>query len=163
MASFSGIDATMLQMRNEIEKLRKEGIEEVAQAAIVAVTAMMEITPVNTGETVRNYAAGKGSRPQGLTKAPSIVSKQPTNELAMGAEDNRPGNEAAAMGEVRAAVTSDPKTLATVYITNTIDDEKWGLIDSGFAPGPPWQSRGPGGQQAVGEAAVRGSRAGRWK
>lgn len=155
----TGLDAFFNQLQQERERLEREAVAETKRATIAATKAMMKITPVNTGETVRNYAAAKGRKPTG-TKAPSGT-PGPTNNLALGDEPNRAANESAALSDINAAIGGDK--LETVYITNTIPSDKWGLIESGLAPGPPWKSRGPGGQSAIGEQAVRASGQGKWK
>lgn len=155
----TGLDAFFNELQQERERLEREAVAETKRAAVTAVKAMMKITPVNTGETVRNYAAAKGRKPTGV-KAPS-GSQGPTNNLALGDEPNRSANEGAALNDINNAISGDK--LETIYITNTVPDDKWGLIESGLAPGPSWKSRGPGGQTAVGEQAVRASGQGKWK
>jgi hypothetical protein len=157
----TGIEAYFAELHAAREKLEKEAVAEVRRATTVAVEAMMKITPVNEGETVRNYTAAKGRKPSSGTKAPIITTVGPTNQLALGDEPNRAANEAAALAEIAIAVSGDK--LETVHITNTVDSGKWALIESGFAPGPPWKSRGPGGQSAVATQAVRASGQGKWK
>lgn len=138
----------------ERNKLERDGVAITHVAAIAAVEAMQAITPVNTGETVRNYAVGVGARPTGgLVAVPEAT--EATNILALGAEAARGANEAAAVTEATQALSASGGKLKTIYITNRVDEDKWGLIESGIAPGPPWNSRGPGGQSAVGEAAAR--------
>lgn len=155
----TGLDEFFGQLGEERKRLEREAVAETKRAAVAAVKAMMKITPVNTGETVRNYAAEQGRKPTGV-KTPS-GSPGPTNNLALGDEPNRAANESAALEDIDTALSGDK--LETVYITNTIPSDKWGLIESGLAPGPPWKSRGPGGQSAIGEQAVRASGQGKWK
>lgn len=159
---FTGIQAEMKRLRDEVKKLEQEAIAEVKIAALKAVNVMFPITPVNTGETVANYAVGVGS-PNRTYRAPAGQQPPaPTNKLALGSEPNRAANEAIARQQIDIALAG-MKKLTTVWVTNNVSGDKWGLIESGNAPGAPFMNRGPGGQSSLAEAAVRNGSGGKWK
>lgn len=158
---FAGVVGEMARIRAAVKELEKQAVIETKIAARKAVNAMMPITPVNTGETVRNYMVGAG-QPNRTYKAPGGQQPPgPTNILALGQEPNRAPNESAAWADIESALGFTK--LQDVFVTNNVDDGKWSLIESGNAPGAPFTNRGPGGQSSLAEAAVRNGSGGKWK
>ncbi len=159
---WTGIEAEIAKLRKAVADLEQQAVTEVKRAAFSAVNTMMNITPVNTGETLRNYAVGINAPNRTYHPPLGQQPPAPTNKLgAPGTEPNRGANQAAAMGEISQALSF--KKLATVYITNNVASDKWELIESGNAPGAPFINRGPGGQSALATAGVRNGSGGLWK
>lgn len=139
----------------ELKKFEEQAVAEVKMATRVLVSELFAKTPVWSGETVRNYIAGVGGRPSGISKG-HLGPKpppRPTSGMALGSEDNRSDNETAAMGDVNAAING-MKTLSTVFVTNLIDDSKWDLLEHGSAPTKE-RSRSPGGVSILALQAAR--------
>lgn len=149
----NGIGAFAKEMKQALAELESEAVQEVAQAMPLISKEMMKRTPVWTGESVRNYTWQKGDLATGPTKAPLGGAPERTNDKALGTENNRGINEAAALASI--PVVTGGK-LTNVTLTNTIDDKKWDLIDNGSAPTTPGLTpRNPGG---VSKIAIQSAR-----
>lgn len=155
--SFTGVQAEFARIRAAAAALEEEACAATRRDVMALMTLLIEITPVNTGETVRNFTVSVGTPSRGR-KTPAIVSSEPTNRLAIGEERNRGPNQSLAMADARAALGGFKK-LRPIYITNGVD--QWGIIESGWAPGPPWDNRGAGGHTGLATAYLRST--GRWK
>lgn len=162
--SFTGVGAEITRLKKGVKDFEKEAVLKMKNAVLVIMTELFSRTPVWTGETVRNYAVGLGTRPSGGSKgAIGSGDPGPTNSMAMGSEPRRPANEAAALTEALAAV-SGMRKLQSVFITNFVDGEKWSLIDSGSAPGGPGQRvRNPGGVVKIAEMNAKARLGGDFK
>jgi len=157
---FSGVDAEIARLFQAVKDLEQEAIKEVQAATVVVVRECMKNTPVWEGEVVRNYTAGVGDAASGGAKPPiGGVDPGPTSNMAMGAEPRRPANEAAALGEVRAAVAA-MRTLENVTIGNSSDN--FNRADSGAAP-TPQTARNPGGIVRPALSSARGILRRNWK
>lgn len=160
MAKFTGIDATISELRNAVTAFEAQAVEETRQAARVVVQELFEATPVWSGQTVRNYSFGVGSPPSGGTRA-AIGSGPPgdTNSMPIGSEPRRPANEAAVMSELNAVLGF--RKLTDLFISNTVSASKWNLLESGVAPAP-GRSRAPAGVSVPAIQNARG-RLKNWK
>ena len=153
--SFVGVEQAFAPLRKAREQLEAEAVALVKRDTINVMQMLMSITPVHSGETVRNFAVGSGG-----TKTP--LGQQPpgkTNNLPLGSEPNRAANERAALSEIRTA--TEVRTLTSFVLTNNIDANKWGLVESGNIPGAPFKNRGPGGHTALAMQLLRNT--GHWK
>lgn len=144
-----GIRGEMKRIRNELISMQQRALLRLAPALRSALYVYMSNSPVWSGETVRNYRISVGSPPSG-TRAPVQgkvdVRKFPWPDDVKN-EQRRGANEAAAMAEAEAVIArliSRRKLPAVIWIKNTIDPHKAGLIEAGIAP-TPLKSRYPGG------------------
>jgi hypothetical protein len=154
MAGLVGISSTIAAMKKEIKQLEQQGVEEVRNAATIVVRKMQSRTPVWTGETVRNYTAGIGSK--NPARSPGSGEPPPgSTPSGLGNEMNRGSNERAALGAIRGALAALKNLKRNVFITNTINSGKWDLIDRGSAPTAA-RARNPGGVSAL---SIQGARA----
>lgn len=147
MAAFTG--SGLEKLFAAVDDLEQEAVQRCTLAARAAIVAMMDITPVWSGETVRNYTAA-WKRPDTTYAAPAgepPIGKQ-GRDTPLGAEENRAANELAALARVEANL-SNANRLEDLFITNTVDPALWALIDSGSAPDKE-RARSPGGQSAIG-------------
>lgn len=155
--SFTGVQTEFARIRAAAAALEEEACAAARRDVMALMTLLIEITPVNTGETVRNFTVAVGAPSRGV-KTPVIASAEPTNRLSLGEEPNRGPNQSLAMADARAALGSFKK-LRPIFLTNSVS--QWGLIESGTAPGPPWNNRGAGGHTGLAMAYLRST--GRWK
>lgn len=157
---FTGVEAEIARLFSGVKELEQKAIKEVQSATVVVVKECMNNTPVWEGEVVRNFTAGVGSAPGGAAKKPiGGVDPGPTNSMALGSEPRRPANEAAAMSDVKGAVTG-MRSLQDVFIGNASDN--FNRADSGAAP-TPQTARNPGGIVRPALSSARGQLRGNWK
>jgi hypothetical protein len=149
-----GIGATLGALKKELKKVEGEGISEVKSAVATVLAKMMARTPVWTGETVRNFTAGLGSKDSSFS-AGSQEPPEGSTPSKMGNEVNRAANVRAAMGAAKSTTDGLKDLKKNVHITNTIASSKWDLIDSGSAPTKE-RARNPGGVSSI---AIQGARA----
>lgn len=154
MTGFANIDATFAQLRAEVEKLEQEAARTAAEIAMALVAKLCALTPVWSGETVRNYALGVDAKPGGGEKsAIGGVDPGPTNSMRpMGGEPRRPANTAATLADARAAL--QPTKLVNYHVTNTVAPAKWDLVENGSAPTKE-RARYPGGVSTLAEQSIR--------
>lgn len=166
----NGIAATQKEMQGELDKLKQQAIGELKRGVNVALETMLAATPVWTGETVANYHVAVGAEGSAGYRAPTGGGDPGhTNAMPLGAEPRRAENESLARGEMEAVIGSIGEDLIDVVITNTVDDDKWDMIDNGSAPGGPpgpplgtkQQLRAPGGVSRVAIQTVRSN--GNWR
>lgn len=127
----------------EMEGFKRKLLARVKEATLIMVEELMKATPVWSGETVRNYGVAIGRTGR---RSMIVVDKPPksmqTSKMSLGAEPNRAPMEAAAMAEISGAIRGMRK-LETVSVFNSVDADKWDLIDNGNAPAP-GRARYPG-------------------
>jgi len=151
MAHFDSVSATFSKLEKELSEFEKECVRETHKIAETLLGALFSFTPVWSGETVRNYAAAVGRKPGGGTKSPIGDPGPYASEIA------RPANEAAARGDLKAALIN--KELKDIFFTNLVRPDKWELIESGNAP-EPGRSRYPGGVSMRAVQVTRAAHAG---
>ncbi len=103
------------------------------------------VTPVNTGQAVRNYIWTMGSPFAGTLDAIDNGPPGPTNSMALGAEPRRAVNEAAAAESLSSINMRDP--FGVIYLTNNSPDIVG--LEMGLLPGPPLKSRSPQGMFGI--------------
>lgn len=160
-AGFRNVDKVTGKMKNAVENLRKDAVEEQKQAARTAMDRFFARTPVWTGETIRNYAWGIGGG-RDVHHEP-IGSGEPgkTNEMPLGPEPRRAANEAAAKADME-AVLSQLTVLNSLMMTNS--SPHFDLVDAGEAPGGPNQQiRNPGGVVKLAMQDIKSKLKKRWK
>lgn len=107
------------------------------------------LTPVNTGQAVRNYIWSRGSANAMVYDAIDNGPPGPTNSMALGAEPRRQVNEdAAATSLTTLNATANP--FGEFILANNAPDIMG--LELGTLPGPPLRSRSPQGMFGVTEA-----------
>lgn len=160
MAHFTGVNATLKEIEQELKDLEKQAIAILGSAAVTTVIAYQSITPVWSGETVRNYGVSYSGYSGGYS-TPSGGDPGPTNSMPLGPENLRPENSAAAVSAVRSAMSGMNK-LMTITIVNHVSGDKWNLIDSGSAPDK-LRARYPGGVALLGESLAKSRLSGNFR
>lgn len=119
--------------RKKIIRLMTEGMER-----------LMAKTPVNTGQAVMNYVASVGS-PYSGSALEAGKAVEPTNKLALGAEQLRGGAEAISRATLSGVDYTDP--FKVYWISNNSPDI--GGLEYGALPFDPYTPRSPQGMFAV--------------
>jgi hypothetical protein len=160
-AGFRGIDKVTGKMKQAVDKVRKDAVEEQRNAARTAMKRFFARTPVWTGETIRNYAWGIGSGASVHHEAEGGGEPGKTNEMPLGPEPRRAANEAAAWADME-AVLAKLTVLNSLMMTNS--SPHFDLVDAGSAPGGPNQQiRNPGGVVMLAMQDVKSQLKKRWK
>lgn len=103
------------------------------------------LTPVNTGQAVRNYIWTTGAPNPIVFDAIDNGPPGHTNSMSLGSEPRRGPNEDAAHATLLALNFSNP--FQTFYLTNLSPDI--GGLELGILPGPPFKSRSPNGMFGI--------------
>lgn len=104
------------------------------------------LTPVNTGQAVRNYIWSVGAPNAMVFDAIDNGPPGPTNNMALGSEPRRGVNEEAA-GRSLTTLNLQQNPFAQIYLTNLSPDIEG--LEFGLLPGPPLRSRSPQGMFGV--------------
>lgn len=111
------------------------------------------VTPVNTGQAVRNYIWTIGT-PNAVTY--DAIDSGPvgrTNQMALGVEPRRPANEQAAAESItNLNLRGNP--FGVIYLTNLSPDIVG--LEAGTLPGPPLRSRSPNGMFGITAQYIKG-------
>lgn len=151
---FSGADAEIKRMRDELKAFEMRAVEETKRAARVIMAELFAHTPVWEGTAIRNYvwyAAGGGAG--GEKQALGSGDPGPTNDMSLGSEPRRPANEAAARADMETFLGAMRK-LTSVRVSNTA--AHFDLVDNGSAPTGD-RARNPGGVMKVSEGNAKGA------
>lgn len=106
------------------------------------------VTPVNTGQAVRNYIWTRGSPNSTVFDAIDNGPPGPTNSMTLGDEPRRAPNEAAAARSLSTlGLLNDP--FGVIYLTNLAPNIQG--LEAGSLPGPPLRSRSPNGMFGITE------------
>jgi len=161
VVKFTNIVPTIKELRKAIVESEVQADKTTDHAALIIMEEFFKRTPVWSGETIRNYAWGKGKKASGSPKgAIGSGPPGPTGSMAMGAEPRRPANEAAVMSELQGLI-ADPK-LGDMHLTNLVRADKWDLVDNGSAPTPD-RARNPGGVTKIAMQIARARIQGEFK
>lgn len=109
-----------------------------------AMRRLISKTPVHTGQTVRSYVATNGAPYSGPAKSPSLP-VEPTNKLALGAEQLRAPAEGVALSTLAQVDFSNPYDV--FFITNR--SPAVAGLEIGALPKAPFVPRSPQGMFAV--------------
>lgn len=109
-----------------------------------------ELTPVNTGQAVRNMIWSSGEPGSVVFQAIDNGPTGPTNSMTLGSEPRRMPNEEAAAESLLALNTTNP--FQAFYLTNLSPDI--GGLELGTLPGPPLKSRSPNGMFGIVHAQI---------
>ena len=119
--------AFTVALDREEERVRVLFRQRVRSVVTEAMRRLLAKTPVHTGATVASYLASTSGA---STIHPGFGVVEPTNHLALGAEQNRPQAEAVALATLNAINFDDPFQRFT--ITNATPQAK--LLEAGLAP-----------------------------
>jgi hypothetical protein len=108
------------------------------------------LTPVHSGQSVRNYIWTSGVAFQGVLPAIDNGPTGKTNSMPLGAEPRRHINEEASAASLLALRFNDP--FQTFILTNNAP--QIGGLELGLLPGPPLKSRSPAGMFGLTHAWV---------
>jgi hypothetical protein len=111
---------------------------------------LASLTPVNTGEAVRNYIWTIGTPNEIAQPAIDNGPTGPTNSMPLGAEPRRHVNEEAADASLLSLNMSNP---FQTFICSNVSPDIEGL-ELGILPGPPWKSRSPNGMFGLVQAFI---------
>lgn len=112
-------------------------------------THIKALTPVNTGQAVRNYIWSRNVPNSVVYDAIDNGPPGPTNTMALGTEPRRSINEDAASGSLGTlGLSSDP--FGVIYLSNNSPDIVG--LEMGILPGPPFKSRSPQGMFGITES-----------
>lgn len=126
----------------EAEARFAANLKEIVHDAHDLITSL---TPVNTGQAVRNYIWTTGSPNSTLFSAIDNGPTGPTNTMPLGSEPRRQPNEDAAKSTMLALNFGNP--FQTFYLTNLSPDIEG--LELGILPGPPLKSRSPSGMFGI--------------
>lgn len=102
---------------------------------------IMSLTPVYTGQSVRNYIWTTGEPTIGVLAAIDNGPTGKTNSMPLGQEPRRSVNEEAASASLLALDFTNP--FQTFILTNNAP--QIGGLELGLLPGPPLKARSPNG------------------
>lgn len=109
-------------------------------------THIKALTPVNTGQAVRNYIWSRGTANTTVYKAIDNGPTGATNSMTLGSEPRRGPNEAAAAQSLESlGIKANP--FGTIILSNYAPDIEG--LELGILPGPPFRSRSPQGMFAI--------------
>lgn len=144
-----GKDSARKAALDSIDELEKRFGQNLKALVEDIDTHIKSLTPVNTGQAVRNYIWTTGSPSSIVHQAIDTGPPGPTNSMSLGTEPRRPANEAAAADSLSAlGIIANPFEM--IYLTNNSPDIEG--LELGLLPGPPLQSRSPQGMFGVTEA-----------
>lgn len=129
-----------------IDALEKRFASNVEVLILEVDTFIKSVTPVNTGQAVRNYCWSRGVPTMETYDAIDNGPPGPTNSMVLGSEPRRAPNEAAAFITLLALdVVSNP--FGAFYLANNSPDIEG--LELGIYPGPPLKSRSPSGMFGI--------------
>jgi len=131
-----------------IDKLERRIVRNIAGLVHDIDGHIKLLTPVNTGEVVRNYIWTMGAPFSGHFDAIDNGPPGPTNSMALGSEPRRGPNEAAAAQSLSNLDLANP--FGMIYLTNNAENIQG--LEAGALPGPPLKSRSPGGMFGLTQA-----------
>lgn len=133
-SALASIKAMEAAFARNVETIIREVHEEVTS-----------LTPVHTGQAVRNMIWTTGQPNSTVFDAIDNGPPGRTNNLVLGMEPRRAPNEAAAAETLEALNFANP--FQTFYLTNLSPDI--GGLELGLLPGPPLKSRSPNGMFGI--------------
>lgn len=111
---------------------------------------LKELTPVHSGQAVRNMIWTVGAPNQIVFQAIDNGPTGQTNSMALGQEPRRMPNEQAAAETLMALNFANP--FQAFYLSNLSPDI--GGLELGILPGPPMKSRSPNGMFGIVHAQI---------
>lgn len=143
MASFriAGKDAARQAARKSIADAQARAAGSIKAMIHEIDDHIKALTPVYTGQAVRNYIWTAGAPNTTVYEAIENGETGQTNNMPLGNEPRRSSNEAAAAQSLDALDFGNP--FQTFYLTNLSPDIEG--LELGILPGPPLSSRSPNG------------------
>ena len=135
---------------NSIDALERRIARNIGEIIVEIDDLIKSLTPVNTGQAVRNYIWTMNSPFRGVLDPIDNGPPGPTNSMALGTEPRRGPNEAAAAESLGNINMRDP--FGVIYLTNTSPDIVG--LELGLLPGPPLKSRSPQGMFGITQATI---------
>lgn len=129
-----------------IEALEKRFATNVETLVREIDTHIKALTPVNTGQAVRNYIWTRDTPNSIVYDAIDNGPTGNTNSMALGAEPRRGPNEDAA-AQTLASLNAGSNPFGVFYLTNLSPDIVG--LELGLLPGPPMKSRSPNGMFGI--------------
>jgi hypothetical protein len=133
-SAMSSIDALEARIAGNIEAIVRETDRHIKS-----------LTPVNTGQAVRNYIWTMGPGSSVTHDAIDSGDTGRTNKMALGTEPRRAANESAAAQSLSSINFSNP--FGVITLTNNSPDIEG--LELGIYPGPPLTPRSPNGMFGV--------------
>ncbi len=145
-AKLEGREKAYAEAMASIEALEKKFAQNITALVQDIDDHIKSLTPVNTGQAVRNYIWTRGVPNAVVFDAIDNGPPGPTNSMALGTEPRRGVNEAAAAGSIGSlGTTGNP--FGVIYLTNNSPDIVG--LEMGILPGPPFKSRSPQGMFGI--------------
>lgn len=152
IATLVGKEAAYRNAKASIDRLEKLFAQNLQDLIEEIDDHIKSLTPVNTGQAVRNYIWTTGSPNTIVFDAIDTGPTGPTNSMALGVEPRRRANEEAARATMLSlAVGQNP--YQAIYLTNLSPDIVG--LEAGLLPGPPLRSRSPSGMFGVTSAYIK--------
>ncbi len=140
-STIPNLDEVMKAALKDIDALEKRMTYNIQQVLLDTDRHLKALTPVNTGQAVRNYIWTVGVPNQIVYEAIDNGPPGPTNSMALGVEPRRGVNESAAFESLLALDVANP-FQHFICSNNSPDIEG---LELGTLPGPPLSSRSPSG------------------
>ena len=129
-----------------IEALEKNMAANIDTIIHTIDVSLKELTPVHSGESVRNYIWTRGAPNTTLFEAIDNGPTGRTNTMSLGSEPRRSANESAA-AETLAGLNVRGSPFDVFYLSNVAPAIEG--LELGLLPGPPYQSRSPNGMFGI--------------
>lgn len=145
-ARLEGKDQAHAAANASIDALEAKIAANIAALVEQVDTHIKALTPVNTGQAVRNYIWSRGSPSTTVYRAIDNGPTGNTNAMPLGSEPRRAPNEAAAAQSLgNLGIKANP--FGTIFLTNNAPDIAG--LELGILPGPPFRSRSPQGMFGI--------------
>ncbi len=151
LAQLVGKDAARKKALASIDELERKFAANLQTVVLTVDTFIKSVTPVNTGQAVRNYCWSRGVPNMETYAAIDNGPPGPTNSMPLGSEPRRAPNEAAAFATLLALdIGGNP--FGSFYLSNNSPDIQG--LELGIYPGPPLKSRSPAGMFGITSAYI---------
>lgn len=148
-ARLEGRQAAHTAAMASIEALERQFAQNISNLVEEIDHHIKSLTPVNTGQAVRNYIWSRDVPNVVVYDAIDNGPTGQTNQMSLGSEPRRGANEDAAADSMRVlGLVNNP--FGVIYLTNLSPDIVG--LEMGILPGPPFKSRSPRGMFGVTEA-----------
>jgi hypothetical protein len=149
-AKLVGKEQALRSAMASIARAKQNFAKNLTVIIAVADHEIKALTPVNTGQAVRNMIWTAGHPNSVVFSAIDNGPTGPTNTMSLGSEPRRNPNEQAAEASLLSLNLSNP--FQAFYLTNLSPDI--GGLELGVYPGPPLKSRSPNGMFGLVHAQI---------
>lgn len=151
MATLVGKEKARAAALASIDKLERKFAQNLQQLCEEVDRHIKSVTPVNTGQAVRNYIWTLNTPNSVVFDAIDNGPPGPTNQMPLGVEPRRAVNEDAAAATLHNLnLVANP--FGTIFLTNLSPDIVG--LEMGTLPGPPLKSRSPRGMFGITNAYI---------